>query len=199
MKVIDLAGELRELRFLAVDTKQHSLFSLSTCLDLGLISTSEHAHLAETDLQPTLDEYKDVFEGVRKLLGEYHLETDAAVRPEQVKPRKIPLSMKDAVQEKLDSLEKLGIVEKVDQPTDWISHLQPVRKPNGAIRLCIDPQHLNTAIKRNHFQMPTVEDVLPEPKDGTMFSLCDAKDGFLQVPLAQKSSFLTTFWGLKNK
>ena len=43
--------------------------------------------------------------------------------------------------------------------------------------------------------MPTLEDVLPELTNAKVFSLLDAKDGFLQVCLSDQSSFLTTFWG----
>jgi len=59
-------------------------------------------------------------------------------------------------------LEKRQIITKVEASTDWISHLQPVRKPNRKIRICIDPQNLNQAIKQNHAVMPTLEDVLPQ-------------------------------------
>jgi len=50
-------------------------------------------------------------------------------------------------------LEQRQIITKVEVPTDWISHLQPVRKPNEKIRICIDPQNLNQAIKQNHAVM----------------------------------------------
>ena len=79
-------------------------------------------------------------------------------------------------------------------PTAWISHLQPVRKPNGTVRLCRDPQTLNQALRRNHFQMPDIEDVLPQLAEAKVFSLCDGNYGFLQVNLSEKSSHLTTFW-----
>ena len=42
--------------------------------------------------------------------------------------------------------------------------------------------------------MPDNDDVLPQLADAKMFSLCDAKDGFLQVKLSDKSSHPTTFW-----
>ena len=76
----------------------------------------------------------------------------------------------------------------------WISHLQPVRKSNGTVRLCIDPQNLNQALKRNYYQMPDIDDVLPQLAEAKMFNLCDATDGFLLVKLSNKSSHLTTFW-----
>ena len=56
------------------------------------------------------------------------------------------------------------------------------------MRICLDPMDLNKAIKRNHFRMPTLDDVLPQLKQAKVFSLLDAKDGFLQVKLSQESS-----------
>lgn len=42
--------------------------------------------------------------------------------------------------------------------------------------------------------MPTLENVLPELEGVKIFSLCDTKDGFLQVKLDSESTDLTTFW-----
>ena len=61
------------------------------------------------------------------------------------------------------------------------------------MRVCIDPSDLNKAIQRIHYPLPTIDEVLPL-KDAKIFSLVDAKDGFLQVKLSEQSSYLTTFW-----
>ena len=46
--------------------------------------------------------------------GNYDTDLDPYVRPVRNRPRKIPLSMKTDVKAKLESLEKLGVLEKVD-------------------------------------------------------------------------------------
>ena len=91
-------------------------------------------------------------------------------------------------------METAGVIARVDKPADWISSLVAFRKPNGSIRPCLDPKDLNRAIIRNHYPIPTLEDVLPKLTKAKCFSLLDAKDGFLQVKLAEKSRKLTTFW-----
>ena len=63
------------------------------------------------------------------------------------------------------------------------------------VRVCLDPRDLNRAIKRSHFNMPTLDDVLPTLNNTKVFSLLDVKDGFMHVMLSDRSSFLTTFWG----
>ena len=68
-----------------------------------------------------------------------------------------------------------------------------VKKPNK-LRLCIDPANLNVAIKRNHYPTPTIDDVMPKLTKARVVSVADAKDGFLQVRLDEKSSYLATFY-----
>ena len=68
-----------------------------------------------------------------------------------------------------------------------------VRK-GKALRQCIDPKDLNKALKRSHYPVPTIEEMLPELSIAKVFSMTDAKNGSWQVNLDQKSSFLTTFW-----
>jgi len=73
-----------------------------------------------------------------------------------------------------------------------------VKKPDGSLRLCLDPKDLNQAIKRNQWYSRTVDDILPELPHSKYFSLLDAKSGYWHVPLDKESSFLTTFntpWG----
>ena len=41
----------------------------------------------------------------------------------------------------------LDIIEPADEPTDWVSELVIVEKPNGKLRIWIDPRPLNQAIK----------------------------------------------------
>ena len=32
-----------------------------------------------------------------------------------------------------------------------------VEKADSSLRICLDPRHLNKGIKREHFQLPTIE------------------------------------------
>ena len=68
-----------------------------------------------------------------------------------------------------------------------------VKKP-GKLCICICPKDLNKAIKRNHYPLPTIEEILPGVAKAKVFSVLDAKDGFHEVELDEESSYLTTFW-----
>ena len=72
------------------------------------------------------------------------------------------------------------------------------KKQDGNIRLCIDPHYLNLALKRSHYPLPVIEEILPELSKAKVFSKIDLKEGFLQVELDEETSKLTVFqtlWG----
>ena len=57
---------------------------------------------------------------------------------EQHAPRWIPVTLQKEVKKKIAALEKKGIIQKVTDPTDWISSMVIVSRP-GKIRICLDP------------------------------------------------------------
>ena len=67
-----------------------------------------------------------------------------------------------------------------------------VVKP-GKLEICIGLQHLNSAIKHEHYPMPTVEEVLSRWPQAKGFSKFDAISGFWQLQPNEQSSELTTF------
>ena len=132
------------------------------------------------------------------LAGLLHLEADDTIQLVQLPGRKVPVSVKPRPKQELDRLQDLGIIVRVTEPTDWVSALVVTIKPSGAVRLCIDPKPLNKALRRSHYPMPAVDDVLPDLSEATVFPVVDAKNGFWLVELDQGSSLLTTFatpWG----
>ncbi len=62
--------------------------------------------------------------------------------------RRIPFKLRDPVFNKLSEMEQLGLIVKVNDPTDWVSPVVVARKSNGDMRICLDPVDLNVAIKR---------------------------------------------------
>ena len=70
-------------------------------------------------------------------------------------------------------------------------------KPEGSIRLCLDPKDLNASIKRNQYYTK-IDGVGAELHGSEYFTLVDAKSGYWIVELDSESSVLTTFnmpWG----
>lgn len=69
-------------------------------------------------------------------------------------------------------------------------------KKEGKVRVCIDPRDLNNVIKRCHYPLPTLEEVVTRLANAKVFSVFDAKSGFWQVKLGESSCKLTTFYTL---
>ena len=63
------------------------------------------------------------------------------------------VGVENGLKNHLAELEEKGVIEKVQEPTDWVSSIVVARKSNGNIRLCLDPRPLNKALKRCHHLM----------------------------------------------
>ena len=105
----------------------------------------------------------------------------------------MPIAVRGELKAKISEMEQQSVLAKVTERTPWISSMVIVRKP-GELRICLDPMDLHKGIKRNHHPIPTIEEIAPRLNKARIFSVVDAKDGFLQVMLDEPSSYLTTFW-----
>ena len=61
---------------------------------------------------------------------------------------------------------------KVKEPTAWVNSMHVVYKP-GKTRMYLDPRDLNQYIMREHYPMPTVEEVAAHMLGTTIFSCID--------------------------
>ena len=175
-----------------------TLLSAAASVKLGIITVNVvHSVVQTTETMLTkeviLEDYSDVFDGLGCLPGTYSIEIDKTIKPVQHQPRRVPVAQKAEVKAEIERLVTKGIITKVVEPTDWISSMVVVRKPKK-LRVCLDPKDLNKAIKRSKYMMPTIDDILPKVSKAKVFTVLDAKDGFWQVKLEEKSSYLTTFW-----
>ena len=177
-----------DLLFQVVEGPLVPLLSAEACEQLGLLQMN--FALYEENL---ISKFPEVFQGLGCLPGSYEIATDPSIPPVKHVPRKVPVSMKARLKEELDRLVELQVIAPVKEPTDWISSMICVKKPNK-LRICLDPKDLNKAIKRPNYPIPNLDDVLAKLSKAKFFSVVDCKDGFWQVKLTESSSFLTTFW-----
>ena len=138
-------------------------------------------------------QYKHCFGQIGILPGIHHITLDPDAKPVVQPPRRIPIALQSKLKEELDHMIKLGIIKKADEPTDWVSSLVVVQKPNGKLRVCLDPRDLNKAIKREHYQLPTTEDILAQMANAKCFTKLDASNAYWQIQVDDDSSKLLTF------
>jgi hypothetical protein len=87
----------------------------------------------------------------------------------------------------------MGVITKVTEPSEWVNSIVLVPKANGKLRICMDPKDLNQVIMRQHYPLPTVEDIMTRLTGAQIFSILDASTGFWQIQLDEASASLCVF------
>ena len=101
---------------------------------------------------------------------------------------------RDRIEKELDRMEELGVISKVNVPTEFVSSFVVVKKKGlDEIRLCLDPRDLNKSVMREHYYIKTREQILAELGSPTYFSELDLRHAYWQIPLDEQSKLLTTF------
>ena len=137
--------------------------------------------------------YPNSFDRLGSLKGAYNIRIDPSVKPATHARRKVPIESKEAIDRELDYLIEEEIITEQVEPTPWVSSVKFPRKPNGGVRVCLDPSNLNKAIIREHHKPMTVEEIAHELAGATVYTKADALKAFLQIHLTHKASLLTTF------
>ena len=68
-----------------------------------------------------------------------------------------------------------------------------VPKPDGSIRLVMDPRDLKKYMKRPHHAVQTFDEVVSQLSNCKSFSLLDQKSGYLQVQIDDQSADICMF------
>ena len=177
--------------FIIADIQAAPILGLSTCTRLDLIQRVMKVNQSTTP--DYVKNFKDCFDVIGKLPGTHHIATDPSVTPVVHPPRKLPIALKSKLKKELQSMVKMGIIKPVQTPTDWVSSLVVVEKPNGKLRVCLDPRDLNKAVKRQHYQLPTTEEILANMTDAQIFTKLDDSNAYWQICVDEESSRLLTF------
>ena len=208
-------------KFYVINVPGPAIVGLPTCQLLGLVQlnvdslvnqASAQPKLANLQLKqpahPTLPQttkissindlkkcFPDCFDGIGSFKGEeqLHLQKDAEAFIDP--PRSVPIHLKDPIEAELRKMQDLGIIRRIpnDAHTDWCSSLTYAMKTDGSLRVCLDPQKLNRALKRCAHKIPTIEEITPAFARARFFTKLDAKAGYWSVKLAPESQILTTF------
>ena len=118
-----------EVKFVVVPNGFTNLLVLKTIQELGFTTIIKECFISQIKA-PQLGD-----------LGEGTLRTDENAHTKVLPCRKIPPATEESVKEELD-----GLLEKGAPVPVTVVH-----KPSAKLRICIDPQPLNAALKRKHY------------------------------------------------
>ncbi|XP_048576175.1 uncharacterized protein LOC125557547 [Nematostella vectensis] len=155
----------------------------------------KQVHVVTDGFTELVTEYKAVFDdtAVGCFSGKVNLKVDGNAVPTQSPPRRVPISVKPALEKELHNLVKLGVLKPVTEPTQWCSQISIQKKKNDQLRICLDPRVLNEALQREIYPLPTIDDILPEFANAKLFSKFDLAHGYWHCELDEESSYMTTF------
>ncbi|XP_055634002.1 uncharacterized protein K02A2.6-like [Toxorhynchites rutilus septentrionalis] len=138
-----------------------------------------------------IDQSPKEFPKVKGVLLEIPI--DPTVQPVQQPYRRAPITLEGLIAEKLQFLLEQGIIERVTQPSAWVSPLVPVLKDSGEVRLCVDMRRANRAVLREKHPLPVIEELLGSINGAVRFSKVDIKDAYHQIEISERSREITTF------
>ena len=157
-----------DINFVVVPNGFECLLGLKTIKKLDLITIN-------------LEKFKGK---IGKNLGDLDhvkLKVDPNASPRALPARNIPLTIRDKVKEELEKLTERGILIPVTELTKWVNQMAIVRKVNGTLCICLDPQPLNKVLVRERYKLTTFEDILPELSNAKIFTKLDVKEAFWQA------------------
>lgn len=189
---VKVKDKVHDIKFQIVDQTAETIIGAETCEKLQLVKRI-HSVTETKSINDILSKYPKIFNGLGCMPGKHHINIDKEIEPVIHPPRKVPVALKEKVKNELMSMQKQGVIVKQNDPTEWVNSMVTVMKPNGKIRICMDPKDLNKAIKREHHPLKTIEEILPQMSDAKVFTKLDATSGFWQCELDDESKKLCTF------
>ena len=96
-----------------------------------------------------LSKFKDCFRELGTLLGYYQITMDQKVIPIINPPRKVLFALKKKLKQELQRKTHFNIFVSENEPTIWVSSLVVLEKPNGTLRVCLDPRNLTGQLTTN--------------------------------------------------
>ena len=182
--------EVEQELFVVKDLHRHllghpAIKALDLAARVGAVGEDEKSPVAR---------YPNLFTGLGKLDGEYSIQLEDGAKPFALTvPRRVAIPLMQPVKEELERMEKLGVISRASEPTEWCAGMVVVPKGNKKVRICVDLNHLNKSVRQERHLLPAVEQSLAQLAGARVFSTLDANSGFWQIPLDRKSALLTTF------
>ena len=184
-------NDIHSLSLIAINCNVTDRWSADNLRPMGSVSIAdaveEQSGSVLSKEQIVNGRFKKIFSG----MGCFPIEPAEIVLSEDNEPvqksaHRVPVAMKDKFKWKLQSMEKAGIISKLDRNTStpWLNSYVIMKKPNESLRICLDPTDLNKYIIHPVCNSRMLDDVSHQLKDAKYFSVFDATKGFFHLPLS---------------
>lgn len=137
-----------QLRFVVVPDGHGSLLGDKACENLGLVKQvyyinkppSPHNSVESIINQNLLHIINtDVFKGFGVLPCTYKIQLKDDAKPVVHAPRSVPAPLCEKLKQELKEMTSLGVIKRIEEPTEWVNSMVCVRKQNGDLHVCMDP------------------------------------------------------------
>lgn len=89
---------------------------------------------------------------------------------------------------------KRGIIKPIEnEDLEWVHNLVVREKPDGKLRVSLDPKELNAILKPEVYPIPRSEEINSKLAGKKFFTVFDCKEGFYHVELDERSANLCVF------
>ena len=140
-----------------------------------------------------LDNHAEVFNGELGTFKEIRvkLKVTENATPKFCKPRSVPYTIKEAIEDEFDRLEEAGIISKVSY-SSWAAPIAPVPKKDGKFRICGDYKvTVNPVLEVDIYPLPKPQDLFATLAGGQKFTKLELSQAYQQLLVGDSSKFVT--------
>ena len=149
-----------------------------------------------TDITQQLQrDIKDIFTIIGCSDGTFSLQIKSDSKPYQVSLRHVAYVLLKQFKRELENplQQDIKTLLGIGKTVEWCKSFIVLPKPNGIVRLCLDPVRLNQALIRPAHREPTCIDISKKMNNAKYLSPIDVSSGYHNLKLDEEPSFLITF------
>jgi hypothetical protein len=153
--------------------------------------------------------------GISPVLCTHRLPTDPDIIPSREPQCRLNNAMREVVKKEVLKLLHARIIYPVPH-SEWVSYVQVVPKKGGMTivknnknelipqrtvtgwRMCIDYRKLNKAIKKDHFLLPFIDEMLERLANHSFFCFLDGYSGYHQILIHPDDQSKTTTYAYRR-
>ena len=130
-------------------------------------------------------EYNNLSTGIGNMNATIDIKLKDSAIPYVAPIRRVAHALQEPLHLKLEKLvdEDILCKLKIYEKSEWLNSFLCICKPNGSIRLCLHPTHLNKYILRPYHNSKTVDDILPKLSGAKKISIVDSTKSFFNLGL----------------